>query len=156
MSIVYGDNQLFEDARIGLYDQMVALMNAMVGDDPKPAAIYDNHQILNPEYPSISVDVQLIENEEEEHTSLDVSALQDYQFNAEIRIHMEYEEREFDEIACLRLLNSINNWIETHRTALGDYIKIENAEVGVTFPESLTIGGKINLIIRKITTHTQA
>lgn len=156
MGIIHGDNQLFEDVRVGLYNQMVSLKDAMSGDDPKPVAVYDNHQILNPEYPSISVGIESVDSEGEEHSSLDVSSQQDYFCNAEIRVHMEYEEREFDEIGCLRLLNSINNWLETHRTSLGDYIKIEKSEVGITFSESLTVGGSIALIIRKIVTHTQA
>lgn len=156
MGIVYGDNQLFEDIRIGLYNQMNSLKTAMAGDSPRPLAVYDNHEILNPQYPSISVGVNAVDSEGGEHTALDVSSHQDYVFKAEIRVHMQYEEREFDEINCLRLLNSINNWIETHRTVLGDYIQVEGSEMNVKFAESFTIGGRLNLIVRKITTHTQA
>lgn len=156
MGIVYGDNQLFEDMRTGLYNQMVSLMNAMSGDDPKPLAIYDNHQVLNPQYPSISIEIIKVENENPEQTGLDVSSHVDYIFNAEIRVLMQFEGREFDEINCLRLLNSINNWLEIHRTALGNYLDIESSEIGIDFPESHSIGGQLNLVIRKISTHTQA
>lgn len=156
MGIIYGDNQLFEDMRVGLYNQMNSLKDAMSGDDPKPLAVYDNHQVLNPLYPSISVGLEVVDNEGEEQTALDISSHQDYIFKAEIRVHMQYEEREFDEISCLRLLNSINNWMESHRTVLGDYIQVEGSENNVKFAESLTIGGRLNLIVRKITTHTQA
>lgn len=155
MGTVYGTNKIFETVQAGLVIQMESLMAAMSGDDPKPLAVYNGHEVMNPVYPSISTGIVEMENAAEEHTGMDVSALQDYMITAEIRIHLEYQDNYFDETECVRLVNSVNNWLESHRTVLGDYLIIDSHEIGIIFPESFTIGAKITLTIRYITSQNQ-
>lgn len=156
MGTVYGTNTIFETVRAGLVAQMESLMAAMSGDDPKPLAVYDGHEVMNPVYPSISTGLMEMENVGEPHTGLDVTSLQDYDITAEIRLHLEHQDNHFDETKCVRLVNSINNWLESHRTALGDYLTVERQEVGIIFEESFTVGAKITLTIRYITNTNQS
>lgn len=172
MAIIHGDNQIFEDCRLALKTLMDELKTAMDtdSDDPRPAAVYDGHEQMKMSLPAISVDfLGLINDGKARIQGRAAGAGQivvRYPLLGEIRMHTDYRDGYRDNIKLARLLNSVNNWIETHRDFSADLDSGDVVSFQVTnvtdltmndeFPESLTLGGKIRLSLVTIVTHTQA
>lgn len=172
MAIIHGDNQIFEDCRAALKNLMDELKSAMDtdSDDPRPAAVYDGHEQVKMNLPAISVDfLGLIDDGVNRILGRSAGVGQivvRYPLAGEIRIHTDYRGGYRDNIKLARLLNSVNNWIETHRdfsadidsgsTVFFQLTKVLSVTMNDEFSESLTIGGKIQMILVTTVTHTQA
>ncbi len=171
MATVHGDNVVFQSCRTVLYDQMVLMLAAMVtdDDDPRPGAIYNTHDQIKMILPAVTTDfVEVIDDGEPRVLGRDAGAgdiVVRYPLLCEIRVHTAYEGGYRDMVKLARLLNSVNNWIETNRDFSSAIDAGTNVFFQVTevpeittdneFEESLTIGGKMQLILKTTVTHTQ-
>lgn len=171
MATIHGDNLIFQTCRTALYDAMVDMKAAMDtdSDDPKPSAIYDDHDQVKMSLPAVSADFVGVIDEGDRIEGRQAGVgdiVVRYPLLCEIRVHVAYEGGYRDRVKLARLLNSVNNWIETHRDFSSDIDAGTNVFFQVTdvmeittddeFEESLTIGGKMQLILKTTVTHTQA
>jgi len=160
MGIIYAqtEDQVFELARVELKAQMDAMMAAMSGDNPKPLAVYNVHTVLKATLPAISIDVMSANLEESARSyGSGGNVIIDNVVLCSIRVHTnwDFEGSYFDSVTCWRLLNSIKNWLTKHRP-LGNgfsvsYIGEIKAPEYYGVRESLTIGGSLNIDMKKIT-----
>lgn len=172
MATIHGDNVIFQSSRTALYDAMVDMLAAMVtdGDDPRPGAIYNTHDQVKMTLPAVSAEfVGVVDGGEPRIIGRDAGAgdiVVHYALLCEIRVHTAYEGGYRDLVKLARLLNSVNNWIETNRDFSSDIDAGTNVHFQLTevpeittddeFEESMTIGGKMQLILKTTVTHTQA
>lgn len=163
MPVIYGDNQIIEDIRIELYDQMVALRAAMVAGStaPLPAAIYNSHEQVKMTLPAISVginDVQLQGELVGRSAAGSGAVKQIYTISCDIRVHTDYEGGYLDQVTLTRLLNSVSNWLTSHdNLGIGGlaYFEVTRLTIGHEFSESLTIGGRIEITMKINLLHSQ-
>lgn len=170
MATIHGDNVVFQACRTALYDAMVDMLAAMSSDDPKPAAIYNTHDQVKMILPAVSADFVGVIDDGDDRVEGRSAGTGDivvrYPLLCEIRVHTAYEGGYRDLVKLARLLNSVNNWIETHRDFSSDLDAGTNVYFQLTevpeittdddFEESMTIGGKMQLILKTTVTHTQA
>ena len=120
MATVHGDNLIFQSCRTVIDAQMDAMKTAMdtAVDDPRPSAIYNTHEVVKMSLPAISVDLDSVEKDESElarKTGAGGEVVTKYHVTLEIRAHTAFENGSHDKVKIARLLNSVNNWLETHR-----------------------------------------
>lgn len=170
MGIIYGDNEILENCVGAIKAEMDSLLTAMVSDDPKPAAVYNGHEQVKAILPAITVGLGTAEKRFPDEGLMKAGANSEititYEVGVEIRIHTAYHRQYRDRVKIRRLLNSINNWIETHRdigavieeTANVSFLFLTTGEflLDEEFPESLTLGGILPVLIVLTVTHTQA
>jgi hypothetical protein len=82
-----------------------------------------------------------------------------YDIRVSLRVHTSFKNRTADNLTVTRLLNSANNWVETHqRLNITGFNKltVEKIDFDKEFSESLTVGGQITYLVVVALTHTQA
>lgn len=163
MAVIYGDNTLFEECRTALYNAMVALQSAMIPDyEPRPYSVYNTHEKVKVVVPSVTVGVMEIRKREDQagiQAGTSPTVATTYDVYCDIRVHKDYRGGYRDEINLCRLLNSVSNWMETHRAlSITGFQFVEMGDITVKdeFEETLTIGGKLELMINVALSHTQA
>lgn len=172
MAIIHGDNELFENCVGAIKAEMDSLYTAMVAadDDPRPAAVYEGHEQTKASLPAITVGLAGVEKRAPEDRLRKAASGGEietvYEVAIEIRIHTAYHRQYRDRIKIRRLMNSVNNWLETHidigtvinETANVKYLFSTTGTMVLDeeFPESLTIGGILPVLIIVSVTHTQA
>lgn len=146
-----------------LYAQAEGLRIAMAaGYAPFPAAVYNSHDQVKMSLPAISVGFlsgKSRENLAGFMAGIAPSIVGLYDFEWDIRVHTDYQDGYHDETKVSRLLNSISNWLQTHKNLSipgFQYLTIDRIEGGAAFPESLTIGGFLIIKITVALAHEQA
>ena len=162
---IYGDNQILEDIRAALSTQMASLRAAMAagGVAPLPAAVYDSHDQVTMSLPAISIGIANYSMDGEgsgRGAASSTAITEHYDINAEIRIHSDYQGGFRDNVLLSRIMNSITNYIETHRRSFqaeNNYriITLGQADLNRSFEESMTIGASLGLNIITSIMHTQ-
>lgn len=171
MATIHGDNIIFQACRTALYDAMIDMQAAMVtdGDEPRPYSVFNTHDQVKMTLPAVTADfVGVIDDGEPRVLGRDAGAgdiVVRYPLLCDIRVHTAYEGGYRDLVKLGRLLNSVNNWIETHRDFSTDIDAGTNVYFQLTevpeittdnnFEESMTIGGRMQLILKTTVTHTQ-
>jgi hypothetical protein len=160
MATIHGDNTILDDVRLALYTLMNNLMAAMAaaGDSPRPLAVYNTHEVTNMTLPCYSVGIMGVSLRGKESGRSASDTRETYDITADIRANTDFRGGYLNEITLSRLLNSASNWIQTHRSlSLGGFCFVDTVDIlfDETFPESLTIGGRIRLQITLQMLHRQ-
>jgi len=164
MATIYGDNTILDDLRAELKQQMDNLLAAMVAGSvsPRPAAVYNTHEYAKMILPAVSIgigDISTRGMESGRSAGVGSQITETYEIRTTIRVHSDWRGGYLDQITVTRLLNSISNWITSHRhlTSTGfNWLEIEGADPNREFTESLTIGGELTLRVCFALSHAQA
>ncbi|UCE65931.1 MAG: hypothetical protein JSU85_13920 [Candidatus Zixiibacteriota bacterium] len=170
MATVYGDNKIFESCRTAVYNLLDALKTAMeeAGTDPALAAVYSGHEQIKMTLPAASADFEGIIDDGGGRYHGSKAEVAGHIINARypilisVRVHTDYQDGYRDKVKLARLLNSVNNYLWTHKPSIdaSGVVKLIHHVGEVTtddvFQESLTIGGQINVLIIVNVSHTQA
>lgn len=171
MATVLGDNLIFESVRTTIFSLLDALKTAMenASTDPLPLAVYNTHDQVKMTLPAYSVDFNGVVNDGDGRVK-GIKAtgsgiiLGRYPLVVSIRTHTAFQGEFRDRVKLARLLNSVNNYMQTHRdltamnTACVQFMvtNFEPITMDNEFEESLTIGGEMILSIVVNVGHTQA
>ncbi len=170
MATVYGDNLIFESCRTAVYTLLGALKTAMdgAGTSPTLAAVYSGHEQIKMTLPAVSVDFEGIADDGGGRYHGSKAKVPGHIINARypillsVRVHTDYQGGYRDKVKLARLLNSVNNYLWTHKPSIdvSGVVKLIHHVGEVTmddeFAESLTIGGQLNMLIIVNVSHTQA
>jgi hypothetical protein len=138
-------------------DQLKLLQTAIeVGYYPTISAVYDSHSTASCLKNAVSVDIETID--EKDYGTLSAGVDVDYGANVSIRVHTGFAGSPFDSVMTNRLLNSIDNWLNTHKNLGSGYRIVSGASIKSrqVFAESNTIGGQINVKVGYLINHLQA
>ncbi len=161
MALVYGDNQIFEDTRSAIKTLMDSLRTAMASDSPKLEGVYDGHLQVKMSLPSVSIDFdgfQAVGNQSGRSAGVGSAITETYIVRISLRVHTAYDIDSIDGVKLSRLMNSVNNYIMTHRKLFitgFSRLEILSGEVNKRFNESLTLGGEVKLGIIITVFHQQ-
>ena len=159
MGEVWGAEATFELARDRLKAQLDALILAMVTDGTDPALnyAYDHHIVANLQLNAVTIEMADLETE-----YMGVGAPSGvnlkYIIPFEIHVHTAYENGQMDTVKNMRLLNSIDNYLNVNRD-LGDKYRIDLTSTlnnQQEFDDSRTRGGSMQVIIYVYINHAQA
>ena len=161
MATVYGDNDVLDDLRV----QLKSLLDAMKTDmdaaatDPRPGAIYNDHEQPYMTLPAISIGVEAVEAAEGTGITSGSAYNLIRHVVCQLRVHIDYDGGYADYEKCWQLINSVSNYIEQKahlylQANLSEYLSLHFGitEMGVdeSFDETGTIGGyyKFGIIIK--------
>ena len=159
MADVYGTIQWLDAA----VDKLVATLNSLKtamasGYDPIFSYVYDSHGEIPVRLNAVSVELIGVEDNLEGTTANDAPFhILRYEITLTIRVHTNYIGRYNDIRKNQRLLNSIDNWLHTHRDLSGNYYITLTGDFNPReeFSETQTVGGSMTVIIYKTIDHQQ-
>lgn len=155
MADVYGAQEQFDDAVDKVKAQIDALIIAMSSDSPKISYCYKGHNTVPVLLNGVTVDFDGADTTIAGKASGDVL---DYHIFVTIRVHTDYAGGYCDGEKVTRLLNSIDNYLNTHRDLGNSYRiwEISDYRSFLDFVESGTIGGQMRVNVQYILEHQQA
>jgi len=157
MAEVWGSEATYELARDKLKALLDDLVTAMAtGYDPALDYAYDNHLVANLQLNAITIEMTDLQNSYLGIGTPSVSS-QKCVVPFEVRVHTAYENGRIDTVKNMRLLNSVSNYLSTHRDLSDGYRigLIINLSPQQTFDDSKTVGGSLELEIIYYIQHTQ-
>jgi hypothetical protein len=156
MADIYGAQEQFDDA----VDKVKALIDDLItamstGYSPKISYCYKGHHQIPVQFNAVTVDFDSTEPDEFGKASGNLIL---YMMKISIRVHTKYNGRYADGVIITQLLNSVDNYLNTHRDLSGAYdiIKVDGHKTGVAFPESATMGGELMVTVKTYIEHIQA
>ena len=155
MADIYGSQEHFDDAVDKIKSKIDSLVTAMAsGYDPKISYCYKGHDQIPVQFNGVTVDFDSAEPDEFGKASGNVIQ---YNMIISVRVHTKYVGRYNDNIIVMQLLNSIDNYLNTHRDLSGAYyiINIDGYKTGLEFPESATVGGELRVTVKNVIEHIQ-
>ena len=157
MAEVWGTEATWELCRDKLKALLDALVTAMAtGYDPALEYAYDNHMVAKLQVNAATIEITDLQSSYLGIGTPGVSSQQNV-VPFQIRVHTAYENGRMDTVKNMRLLNSIANYINTHRD-LSDGYRVGlmgNMNPQQTFDDSLTLGGSLEVQIIYYIQHTQ-
>jgi hypothetical protein len=142
-------------------DKLVAQMESLkaillVGYNPAISYIYDHHRTALLRTNAVTVDIDRVEAKPTIGGTSQI-VLVPMVVTASIRVHLGYTGGYEDPRDAMGLLQSIDNWLQAHRS-LGDSYYIESTgptDPRMSFDESATLGGEIKIVVTKNMGYTQ-
>jgi len=157
MAEIWGTEATFELSRDKLKSKIDDLVTAMAsGYDPALNYAYDNHLVAHLRLNAATIEMV---DMRVKHIGIGspLGTSLEYVIPFEIRVHTAYENGRMDTVKNMRLLCSIDNYLNTHRD-LSDGYRIgltSNLNPQQIFDDSKTLGGSMEVEINYFINHIQ-
>lgn len=155
MADVYGMQQQLDDPVDKVKAKIDDLIIAMSSDSPKVSYCYKGHNTVPVLLNGVTVD---FEGTDPILTGKATGDVYNYHVIVSVRVHVDYAGGYCDGEKVARLLNSIDNYLNTHRDLSDAYTiwAITGHKSFVEFTESGTIGGEMKVDVLYVLEHEQA
>lgn len=159
MAEIYPNSDTFiEGAKDALYTELNALKTSMAtGYDPTFSYLYQRHTTAKLQLNAVSIQLEAVEYQPEAISSAGTTGMWLMMFT--LRCHTDYAGpgANIDTEKNGRLLNSIINKLFANLSLGNDYWihSCGSVATGESWDDSATTGGSVEIIIRKVVTHTQ-
>lgn len=154
MATVYGTS-FTDTAHAALLSAMNALITATaVGYDPRLGHAYGNHRTAKLQVNAVTLELSGASPDEELWAG---DAQIRWMLTFTVRVHTDYDPGKQDALKQARLLNSITSKLLANRTLASGFRveNIDNLQTGLTFDDSQTLGGSLEVMVSTNVLYTQ-